>query len=415
MKNIFSYLSPKFKYLESGLFILFFAWISFFPEPLHQRYAFYAGACLFLFLGIILLNAENRKDLFSLKDWPLWLFLLSILPGQLNAIDKSASFKTYLLFSTNLFLVYYVGKVLGKSGKNIDKLNIIICVSSILVSLLGFFEVIYGFNPIYKYLINNPYYQRYIEFPVRPMSTLFNPAPLATYLLFTWPFAIPLCRHKNPLGYITIVTNIVCLILTFSRGSFLGLIFMLLCYLFLSKRYKDLLILGSVLLAMLTALEFLPYPFSRFSFFGISIHGTGIFSDYRLIRTQMSLKMLDTHPLFGVGLSNFRTLFDNFYPVKAQLQYIGYETKIPDNMYFSLLAETGIVGFSGFLIFVFSLVYRGLKKFKNDKNDKKKQSFTIYICILTGILCSMGGYELFYWSTPYILFCLTCGLINADS
>jgi O-antigen ligase len=409
----FILLSSESRYLENTLFILLFAWISFFPQPIHDQYAVYAKIFLGVILGVLVLDSSNRKNLFSLKDWPLWVFLLSILPGAVNATNKTIALKTYLYLSTNFFLVYYIGRILTRPWKNINSLNVTICMSSIIVSLVGFFESIYGFNPIYKYFIHNPFYQRYIEGVVRPMSTLFNPAPLATYLLFTWPFAILLCRRKNSLGYATIILSIACLIMTFSRGSFLGLIFIGLFYLFLSKRYKDLLIMGMFVLIILIVAQFLPYPFCRFSLRGLGISGTGILSDYRIIRTQMSLEMLKNHPLFGVGLNNFRVLFDNFYPLKSHLHYIDYEVKIPDNMYLTLLAETGMAGLTGFLIFTASLIYRSLRKLKGIKNEDRKQFLLISICVLTGILCSMGGYELFYWSSPYLLFCLICGFISS--
>lgn len=400
-------------YFDVLLFIVLFAWISFFSQPVQDRYEIFGRAFLAIFLLILTLR---QRKLFSLQDWPFWIFLLGIFPGIIKATDPGVALKTYLYLSLNGFFVFYIGKMLVGSGKNMNSLSIVICLCSIMVSLVGFFEAVYGFNPIYKYFIANPYYNRYISDVVRPMATLFNPAPLATYCLFTWPFGILLSKQAGPkirlLGYVTIVLNVACLIMTFSRGTFLGLILMSFCYLLLSKRYKDMLIFGIVMLIILIILEFLPYPFCRFSFKGIGIYGTGIFSDYRLLRAKMSWEMFKSHPLFGVGLNHFRVLFDNFCPFKYMLQYIDYEVKIADNMHLTLLAETGISGLIGFMVFTTSLIFKGFKKYEIIRDENKRNFLLVSICVLMGILCSMAGYELFYWYTPYILFCLICGFIR---
>ena len=44
----------------------------------------------------------------------------------------------------------------------------------------------------------------------------------------------------------------------------------------------------------------------------------------------------------------------------------------------------------------------------------KKQILLVSMSALVGLLVSMGGYELFYWNNPYMLFCLLCGFITAN-
>ena len=89
-----------------------------------------------------------------------------------------------------------------------------------------------------------------------------------------------------------------------------------------------------------------------------------------------------------------------------------YEFMIPDNMYLTFLAETGIIGTSGFLIFIFFLLKRGFKSFKESVDENKKEILLICLSALIGLLVNMGAYELFYWNNPYILFCLICGFIQ---
>jgi O-antigen ligase len=294
----------------------------------------------------------------------------------------------------------------------------IICVCSGLVATLGFFELIFAFNPLYKYFIENPFYERYITDWVRPMSTLFNPAPLASYLLVTLPSAIYIFKSKTRIkktcGAIVLIINLVCFILTFSRGSFLGLLAMLFFFLLIQRKYKKTLLLIFILLFFSLLMSILPYPFSRLSPKGIGIYGTGIFSDYRITRAKMVVNMLKTNPLSGVGLNNFRVLFDKYYPRQSELPYVDYEIKIPDNMHLTLLAETGILGLSGFLIFIFMLLKEAIKKIRRTQNPVSNPVSLYPALSLIGLLFSMAGYELFYWHTPYMLFCLICGFMQSQ-
>ncbi|MCX5698303.1 MAG: O-antigen ligase family protein [Candidatus Omnitrophica bacterium] len=409
----------KYKTLSHTIifFIMLFAWISFFPEPVQVKYGVYTKIFLGIFLFILILDKRIGKYLFSFRDWPLWLFVLSMSAGIICATDKNVAFKTYTYLAITLVTFFYIGKGLFIHQQDSDKVSLIICICSGLVALFGILEVIYACNPIYLYFIPNTFYERYIQHPVRPMSTQLNPAVLATYLLLTLPFVIHMVKQKRLvikfLGYVFIVLDITCLILTFSRSSFLGLIFMLFSLQFILKKYEKLRIYVLFFLILLIAASFLPYPFNRFSLKGIGIFGTGIFSDYRLIRMQMSWEMLKHSHSLGVGLNHFRILFDQYYPIKAGLSYLPYEIKIADNMYLTLLAETGIIGLAGFLIFIVSLFKRGITFFYNSKDINSKQTVLIPVLALIGLMVSMGGYELFYWSNPFMFFCLICGFIAA--
>jgi len=401
-----------FKYLRNTFFIVLFAWISFFPQPIQDRYGIFVRIFLGIFLLILLLERKYLKYLFSFQDWPLWLFVICLSPNIFIATDKNLDLNTYLYLTITLIFLFYIGKGMYYSYQDINTVNIVICICSGFVASLAVFELIFSFNPLYEHFIENPFYERYISGWVRPMSTLFNPAPLASYLLLSLPFSIYGLTRKNLTnkicGFIVFVISVPCLILTFCRSSYLGLIFMLSLFLLITKKYKNILVIYFILLFLFS----LPYPFSRLSPKGICIDGTGIFSAYRMNRLKMVFGMLKSSPLFGVGLNHFRILFEKYYPVKSDLSFIVYEIKIPDNMYLSLLAETGIGGFLGFSIFMTSLFKRAFKQFKDSKNENIKLILFVPVFSLIGLLLSMGGYELFYWTSPYMFFCLLCGFIS---
>ena len=125
-----------------------------------------------------------------------------------------------------------------------------------------------------------------------------------------------------------------------------------------------------------------------------------IISPYRLTRVKMTFKILKDHPLFGIGFNHFRIRFNEYCPPEDRGREL-YEFMIPDNMYLTFLAETGLLGASGFLVFIFLLFKRGFKRI-------------IPISSLAGLLVNMGAYELFYWYNPYMFFCLLCGFVGLN-
>jgi O-antigen ligase len=86
---------------------------------------------------------------------------------------------------------------------------------------------------------------------------------------------------------------------------------------------------------------------------------------------------------------------------------------IADNMYLTILGETGIIGFFGFLIFIPFLLRKTWRQLWILEYDpKSKQQLLIILSAFIGLLVSMGGYELFYWPNQYMYFCILVGLLG---
>ncbi|MFH1441173.1 MAG: O-antigen ligase family protein [Candidatus Omnitrophota bacterium] len=407
------------EYIKIIFFSILFFIISFIPEPVSAHYRVFILSFLGSFFLILLLDKKILKNLFNFQDWPLWLFLICLSAGIISATNKTIALSTYFYLATNLFFIFFIGKALCYSEKDKNIAVIIICICSGLVAIFGLLEIIFAFNPIYEYFIYNPFHERYIKYIVRPMSTQLNPAPLATYLLITFPFAFYIYRKKKLakkiLGALVIILNITCFLLTFCRSSYLGLITMLFFYQLIKKKYGFLLISFMTIIIISIVAYFLPYPCNRFSLSGICLYGTGIFSQYRTDRILMAWQMLKDSPIFGVGFNHFRILFDKYYPGITNIRYIPHEIKIADNMYLTLAAEAGITGLIGFLIFILSLFKKGLKYFTASKKQNEKQLLLLSMSALAGFLISMAGYETFYWRNPYMFFCLLCGFIQGNT
>ena len=293
----------------------------------------------------------------------------------------------------------------------------VICICVVLVALIGLMELYFGKNVLYEKFIDNFFYERYIKFNPRPMSTQLNPAVLGSYLLGCLPFSFYFFKNKSLylrlLGISSCLLCVSVIILTFSRGVFLGLIALMLFYLWHSpgRKWKISILLFCVISILCVSSLQKNSNYNRFSFKRL-ITGSydSIISEYRIDRVYMTKKILRDYPLLGIGFNHFRIRFDE-YADKKNVNEV-YEFRIPDNMYLIFLAEAGIVGTVGFFIFIVLLLKRGIMQLRKEEGYNKKQVLLISMSALIGLLVNMGAYELFYWNNPYLFFCLLCGFIG---
>ena len=401
--------------LSLVFFSIFLFWISFFPEPIQGKYWIYTVIFLVVSSVGLILDKKVRKLLFTLNDWRLWLFAISLLAGTVNALDKNIACKIYFEIIFILILLYYFGKGLLVRDEQGSKISVIFCLGGLTVAFIGLLELYFGKNILYENFIENYFYKRYVSVG-RLMSTQLNPVILGTYLLGCFPFGLILLKNKSiylrSLGIASLLLSAFVIIFTFSRGVLLGFTAMVIFYLWQEHKQKLLkifiiLVIGVVVFCTFQENNNLSrFGFQRF----ISGSNDSVFSEYRLARIRMTFKMLKDHPFFGVGLNNFRIRFGE-YCSKSDIDEID-EFRIPDNMYLTLLAETGLTGITGFLLFIGFLLKTGLKKIKK-RPMATREILLASLASLVGLLVNMGAYDLFYWRNPLMLFCLFCGFIAA--
>jgi O-antigen ligase len=408
-----SNISGFFKSIEIKYLVILIIWISFFPQPLQEKYHLYTNISLILIF--LILFVRNRFVLLKPTDYSLWVFLLAISINVFFAQQKNIALKTYLDLAIAMFIIYYLVSEDFFSEKSFNLLVKTICISSIIVSLGAVLEFLFAYNPIYENVIENPYYKRYISGFVRTMSTQFHPVVLGSYLLGSLPFNFKLFKQNNPylrlLGSLGIVLNIIVIILTFSRGVILGLIAAVMFYLIMQKKFRSIVIFFVILVFSILLCSYLPYPVNRFGKGQMIIENRGILSGYRFTRCAMTLRIIKEHPLVGLGFQHFRIRFYEYFPSNYN---VPYEFMIPDNMYLTFLAETGIIGTLGFFILIFSLLKKASLHLKRIEDDNRRLMLLMPMSALIGLLVNMAAYELFYWATPYMLFCIICTLLKRD-
>jgi len=361
-----------------------------------------------------MLDKEIIRGLFVLRDWGLWVFLLCLASGVVSATDMQLARRTYIFLAISLASLFYIGKAMALSDKGKAIFITMVCLCSGFVVLFGLLEFIYAFNPIYVYLLENPYYDKYMNFLRQPMSTQLNPTILGSFVLGCLPFNLYLLKlnrvYAKVAAILLSVLSILIIFLTGSRGVLLGLIVLILFYLWKIKTKRMLAIFLVLMLLFLTYCSFSHQKtLRRFGFKRMVFSSDdSMLSEYRFTRLKMAYKVFKDYPLFGIGLHHFRIHFDKYYEGE-KLWLEAYERKVPDNMYLTFLAETGVLGTCGFLLFIVPLLVRGIKK------SSRSHITLIATSSLVGILVNMAAYEIFYWYNPYMLFCLICGFAQGDT
>jgi O-antigen ligase len=135
----------------------------------------------------------------------------------------------------------------------------------------------------------------------------------------------------------------------------------------------------------------------------------------RVTYWQTGWRIFNSHPVFGVGLGNagfyFQTLLPDGAWQLAEVRRLIYSSEGLMNvksLWMRILAETGIVGFSVFCVF---LIVTGLTAKKLLSSDSKMQKTIGWMGILMLIAFIIEGFSVDSFALPYIWF--TTGLVAA--
>ena len=193
------------------------------------------------------------------------------------------------------------------------------------------------------------------------------------------------------LSLLAVLLNI-CLILTFSRGAWIGFLAGLFLLIFFSKKKKIFYVL------VCNIMSFILIPALRSRVLNTFQPGGDAF---RFTIWPVAISMIKENPFLGKGVGTFMAYFSK-YPTDLSPQYA-------HNCFLQIWAETGIFSLISFLLFAGLLLYQGIKKFRKD-NDP----------VLLGLVCGAFGFLVhsFFDTNLYslqlaTLFWVLMGLISA--
>jgi len=234
-------------------------------------------------------------------------------------------------------------------------------------------SVLMGLDGIYQQFARVDFL-RHRDIPLKaPITATFkNQNSFAGYLLPLLLLVIPLISLKNTkkshkvlLALLSILLA-ACLVLTFSRGAWLGFFIAIIVMIILAPQRKLLLFIFGIFFAALIII-----PGSRSDIIAI-FQSRGYADRFTLWRTAWHIIL--ENPFLGKGLGTYMDYFSKYDYVPDKLIYYAH------NCFLQIWAETGIFALLSFMGFLGAILLKGATAFK------KNHDF-----ITLGLLCALVG------------------------
>lgn len=302
------------------------------------------------------------------------------------------------------FMIFYLAAVLYKDKKIIKVGLASQIISASIVALYGIYQ--YFFLKI-STSMSWVDLSQFPELQTRVYSTLENPNVLAEYLVLVIPLVIAilwvskgLCQKAAAAGAFGIMS--VCLVLTFSRGAWVGMAAAILVF---SLMKAPGLFIAAILLAMISP-AFLP---------PVVVHRAASIGDledsstaYRIPIWIAAARIIADYWFTGVGLG-----LAAFSKIYRDYMIAGTYALHTHNLFLQIAAEMGIFGVIAFIWLAGSGFSRGFYGVKG----KSKSSF-----LTAGVIAALSGHLLhgsfeYIWYSPKVVlaFWMTLGTISGLS
>ena len=260
-----------------------------------------------------------------------------------------------------------------------------LCLSALIIASVGIVQ--YFFTDLELKWVD---VARFSDIGGRVTSLFANPNVLAEYLLLTFPVILGegmVARHSariRCLFWLAVLLEFGCLILTWSRGAWLGAIASTFLFLLLYSK-KSRRILLWVLVPVLIWIPLLPHSIvNRFSSIGVLTESS---IRYRLYTWQGTLRMLMAHP-FGIGVGE-----EAFFRIYPSFAVSGTETVMHTHQLFlQILTELGIFGWICFFAVLFFFTQAVLSVYRGFGNQDDSKQLVGGFCAIFGTLV-MGLFD----------------------
>lgn len=352
------------------------------------------------FLSVLLKNDKFKKSL-PAAIIPSILFMISAGIAAAFSVARAESLKALPLYVA-YFMIFYCASVLFRDSKTIKTVLAFLVISVMMISLLGIYQYFFVKVPTAEAWVD---VKQFPELATRVYATLENPNVLGEYLGLAIPLLLGLFWASGKFRQkflLTIVLGIstLCLVLTFSRGAWLGLAVAVLAFA-LIKEPKLLILL--LILAILAPM-FLPSVVTN------RIASIGSLEDssnaYRITIWIAALRMMKNYWLNGVGLGS--TAFARVY---RDYMIAGASAIHAHNLYLEVGLEMGILG----LFALLWMAFRGFSEALIYVESNSKMSF-----VLAGIVAGLVGHLFhglfdYVWYSPRIVmaFWMYFGMMSA--
>ncbi|NJL85104.1 MAG: putative bicarbonate transporter, IctB family [Leptolyngbyaceae cyanobacterium SM1_1_3] len=320
---------------------------------------------------------------------------------------KVAALKGLIKLTLNLLLFLLMARVLRRPQLRTSLISVYL-LSALVVSVYGLRQWFFGAEALATWV--DP--TSALAGTTRVYSYLGNPNLLAAYLIpavmlsaaaiFVWPRWLPKVLAALMLG-----VNTVCLILTFSRGGWIGFVaagfvlLMLLVYWwsihfgpFWRRWALPAFVGGAAAFLVLAVLALEPLR-SRVA--SIFVGRQDSSNNFRLNVWAAVIDMIRDRPILGIGPGN--EAFNKIYPLYQRPRYTALSAY---SVFLETAVEAGLVGFCAFLWLLVVSLTQGLTQLRRLRQRDDGQGYWLMAAIATQIGLLMHGLVDTVWYRPQV-------------
>ncbi len=269
------------------------------------------------------------------------VFIAVYLVADLASFEMMKSLSIWLIYFA-FMAMYFVVINTVTSKKILNNMLIIFVISGLLVCLYGIAQYVFGWDTNQAWMDE----EMFEDIKMRIYSTLNNPNVLGEYILLVLPVSIGLMWTKKEAYSKVLYAGIsaimlVALILTFSRGCWIGLIIAAAVFItFAAGKLWGLLLVALPALPMVLPESII----NRFLSIGDMKDSS---TSYRVYIWMGCLAMIKDFWLSGIGMG--QEAFTQVYPFYS---YNGIVAPHSHNLFLQILVESGISGIVVFLVII---------------------------------------------------------------
>ena len=354
----------------------------------------------FICAGVFLIHAiidEKFKFAKSPFNVAVVFFVIALIWGVVNSFAPMSSLKQVMVHLSFILFYFVLVNVIRTKKQWLALIKAFIC-SAFLVAIYGVLQNFIGVSSTESWVDE----EMFTNIKMRVYSFFNNPNVLGEFLVLTIPVALALIWNKvkdlhKVLFSLILIFMVACMIFTWSRGAWLGMMVAVALFLVISdKRWMFAGILMLFLIPIALYVTGNSAIIERF----MSIGNTADTSTaYRVSIWQASINMISDFWVGGIGIGSdsYTTIYPSYALPGARFALHSH------NLYLQFLVETGVIGITsllaillGFLKSVFATSV--VRKIKTSDTAK------ILVAIGTGFLGFMfQGLTDYVWYNYKIL------------
>ncbi len=315
-----------------------------------------AGLIIFVaFSYVIKLMRGKRRIAFETVDLFVLIFAVLYIFGGFISLSIKSLFPVSmrLCFLTGYFLIACV----EHSRDWLKRFAMSALFSAVIVSVYGILMYFFGSKGGNTWLDSS----MFSDISGRAISTLENPNMLGTFLAMMIPIAVSALISgelvKRSVAFLICCAPALCMILTWSRGAWLGMIFGMLILMFIWHRRALWIFIGGIIALPLATFAMPKQILSRFISIGNMADSS---TSYRVYIWRGAIRIIRDHLFTGIGVGE-----DAWKKIYPKYTLPGIE-KAPHahNLFMQVTVDMGLAALIVFLAIMFFTLQSGFSVFK---------------------------------------------------